>query len=335
MASGGGCSSSRSVRYAQNVTPIHIHFQGNAGSIYRSRPGIFHHMDAESGANEQSGLSGGTAQTVSERDSLVPELTPEYIIRDGIELAFFSFGDASDIPVVLLHGLGADHSMWTPQTDRYAREGFHLIVPEMRGHGASQVVNAFAIDDCVEDVIAVLDQLGIESAAVVGVSMGGIIGQQLAITYPNRVDKLVLSDTYSSIHGVVPRLNAAVAGIATDLLPASWQLRVLDSHFDVDEHEPLRAYFRARLLEMDPHQLRLARRAINRFDCQAELAAILAPTLVLVGERNGAWFVNLARETADGIPDARFATLRDGVDPSNLSAREEFDTKVLDFLRPV
>lgn len=86
------------------------------------------------------------------------------------------------------------------------------------------------------------------------------------------------------------------------------------------------------LFQTDPSVLKQARRAINRFDCRDELDRIDAPTLVLVGQENGKWFVELGSETAAGIDGARFEVLAEGSDPSNLTFTPAFDDAVLTFL---
>jgi pimeloyl-ACP methyl ester carboxylesterase len=117
------------------------------------------------------------------------------------------------------------------------------------------------------------------------------------------------------------------------LLPGVFQWKIIESHFNAPEHEQLREYFRTMLFQTDPSVLKQARRALNRFDCRDELDQIDAPTLMLVGEENGKWFVELARETAAGIDEATFEILSDGSDPSNLTVTSAFDDAVLTFLK--
>ncbi len=249
-----------------------------------------------------------------------------------IELAYDVYGDPNDRPLLLVHGLGADHTMWQPQCDRYPDEGHFLVVPDVRGHGESDSGERFAIDDAAADLAALLDEIGVERTTVCGVSMGGVIAQRVAIDYPDLVEALVLSDTFSGVHGTVARLNARAGEIGLSLLPELLQWKIVESHFNAPEHEQLREYFRTMLFQTDPGVLKQARRAINRFDCRDELDRIDTPTLVLVGQENGKWFVDLARETATGIDGATFKVLTDGSDPSNLTVTPAFDDAVLTFL---
>lgn len=252
--------------------------------------------------------------------------------RGGVELAYAIYGNPSDQPLLLVHGLGADHAMWRPQCNRYPDEGYFLIVPDVRGHGESDRGEGFTIDDAAADLVALLDEVEVERATVCGVSMGGVLAQRFAIDHPELVDALVLSDTFSGVHGTVARLNARAGEVGLSLLPGLFQWKIIESHFNAPEHERLREYFRTMLFKTDPGVLKQARRAINRFDCRGELDRIDAPTLVLVGRENGEWFVQLARETAAGIDGATFEILADGSDPSNLTVTAAFDDAVLTFL---
>ncbi|OYR45842.1 alpha/beta fold hydrolase [Halorubrum sp. Ea8] len=250
-----------------------------------------------------------------------------------VELAYTVYGNPSDRPLVLVHGLGADHAMWRPQCTRYPDEGYFLIVPDVRGHGESDCGEGFAIDDAAADLAALLGEVGVERATVCGVSLVGVLSQRLAIDHPDLVDALVLSDTFSGVHGAVARLNARGSEVGLSLLPGVFQWKIIESHFNAPEHEQLREYFRTMLFQTDPSVLKQARRAINRLDCRDELDLIDVPTLVLVGQENGKWFVELARETAAGIDGATFEVLAEGSDPSNLTVTPAFDDAVLTFLK--
>lgn len=91
-------------------------------------------------------------------------------------------------PVLLLHGTGLDHSLWEQVADRLIRSGRRVIRADMRGHGRSNAPQAgYGLDSLAADAIAVLDQLGVAEAHVVGHSLGGTVGVQVALSYPHRV----------------------------------------------------------------------------------------------------------------------------------------------------
>jgi 3-oxoadipate enol-lactonase len=252
--------------------------------------------------------------------------------RDGITLVYRTYGTPGGEPIVLLHGLGADHSLWSPQLARYPKEGYFLVVPDIRGHGDSDHVPTFEVPACADDLAAVLNDADIDATTVAGVSMGSLIAQVFASEYSERVTRLVLCDTFSSVHGLRPQIASAVATVMLSVVPARFQIRLIESYYDGPEDEPVRNYFRTQLLETDRKQLVQARRAVNSFDSRTYLDRISAPTLVLVGDENPEWFVRLAEETAQQIENARFQQVPRGSDPSNLTVPEAFDRAVLSFL---
>jgi pimeloyl-ACP methyl ester carboxylesterase len=97
--------------------------------------------------------------------------------------------------LVLIQGLGWDRTGWQPVL-RKLRRHFRLVLVDNRGSGRSDVPAAsFGVADMTADVVAVLDDAGIRRAHVMGVSLGGMVAQELAIDYPERVDALVLVST--------------------------------------------------------------------------------------------------------------------------------------------
>lgn len=256
----------------------------------------------------------------------------ELIVRDGTTLVYRVYGDRDDEPLLLVHGLGSNYSMWSPQITRYPDEGYFLIVPDMRGHGASDPVSTFEIDACADDLTAILDDIGVHETAIAGVSMGSLIAQVFALRYPDRLTRLVLSDTFSRTHGLRARIAATGATLGLSLMPSGLIMRLIESAHDDPEDEPLREYYRTQLQEMDRDQLVQARKAINRFDRFGDLGQIEVPTLVVVGGNNPDWFIRLGEETAEQIPNATFDQLAHGSDPSNLTATAPFDCSLLSFL---
>jgi pimeloyl-ACP methyl ester carboxylesterase len=96
---------------------------------------------------------------------------------------------------VLIQGLGFDHAGWQPVLRRLRRR-FRLVLVDNRGSGGSDLPWApFRVADMAADVVAVLDDARIRRAHVMGMSLGGLVAQELAAGYPDRVDALVLVST--------------------------------------------------------------------------------------------------------------------------------------------
>ncbi len=252
---------------------------------------------------------------------------------DNVQLFYETFGSGDDLPVLLLHGLGADHQMWQPQIAAYPSQGLFVIAPDMRGHGASSTPGHFSLADCARDARELLDELGVEKACVVGVSMGGLIAQQFACDCVDRVDRLVIVDSFSGATGVVERFNARLASFLLAVLPVSLQTKLLLSTYERMGKPQVAAYFETCLARADVLQLQRMRRVVNQFNIFERLHKIGVPTLVLVGDGFGKTAIQMATKTAEAIPGAQFGVLEGGGDPSNLLAPEAFDREVLGFIR--
>jgi len=98
-------------------------------------------------------------------------------------------------PLVLIHGFGSKKEMWKNQFE--LSESYRLIVPDLLGHGESNEVENISISNFAKNIISLLDHLGIESAHFCGISLGGIVAQEIYHLFPNRVMSLILTNTTS------------------------------------------------------------------------------------------------------------------------------------------
>lgn len=253
---------------------------------------------------------------------------------DGITLSYDTYGDPQHPALLLLHGLGADHEMWQPQIATYPNQDLFLIVPDLRGHGASSVPGTFSLQDCARDMYDLVQCLVSHRTNVIGVSMGGLIAQQFACDYPEEVEKLIIADSFSGISTRMERFNARLASFLLAVLPTGLQSRLLVQTYTKMGQPAVAAYFEKLLPRLNPATLRQMRRTVNNFDILDRLGELQAPTLVLVGDGFGKTAIAMARRTADAIPGAAFKVLEGGGDPSNLLVPDAFDREVLGFLEP-
>ena len=159
--------------------------------------------------------------------------TVQYVKANGLELAYETFGDPSDPPVVLVMGLGTQMLAWPdPLCEQLAAGGRYVVRYDNRDVGLSTHLDgvrapdvkdvilrrkrpAYRIDDMADDLIGLLDGLGIERAHLVGASMGGFIVQTAAIANPERVlsQTLIMTSTGARRHGQAkPRLITRLMG---------------------------------------------------------------------------------------------------------------------------
>ena len=112
-------------------------------------------------------------------------------------ISYASFGDEGASPLIMIQGLGMPGTMWHRLGEQLAEEGFHVIIPDNRGTGASHNLKPmFLMQDLAEDIAAVHDHVfGASPAYVAGISLGGMITQRFALDHPERARGLVLAAT--------------------------------------------------------------------------------------------------------------------------------------------
>jgi 3-oxoadipate enol-lactonase len=252
---------------------------------------------------------------------------------DALSLYYEVHGNPEKTPILLIHGIGADHDMWKPQIESLPKAGYFVIIPDLRGHGSSEVPEIFRIIDCARDIKELLDTLNIQRAHLVGVSMGGMVAQQFVVNYPDRAISQVIVDSLSGVKKPIERFNASLAAFLLKVFPPKLQALMVRNSYQRMHHEDVGEYFEDRLYHMDSRWLLSARLEVNRFNIFEELPKVNTTTLVLVGDAFGNFAINMARATAETIPGAQFQVLKGGGDPSNILVPETFDQAVLGFLR--
>jgi 3-oxoadipate enol-lactonase len=221
-----------------------------------------------------------------------------------------------DAPVLLLGGsLGTTLAMWDAQI-RELSATHRVIRFEHRGHGGSPVPNGpYTIDDLGGDVLAMMDRLGIDRAAYGGLSIGGMVGQWLAINAPDRIERLILICTAAYLPGAAEAYGeraavvraAGTPGVVADAVVARWFTPdYAEAHPDVTRR------YREMIATIDPEGYAGCCEAIAAMDLRDGLARITAPTLVIAGAQDPAIGPEHGRAIADAIPGARF----DVIDPA-------------------
>lgn len=136
----------------------------------------------------------------------------EIQLSTGVRLPYVEQGDPTGVPVVLLHGLTDSWYSWEPLLP-YLPRSLHVFAITQRGHGdADRPATGYGMTDYAADLLAFMDGRGIESAVVVGSSLGSTIAQRFAIDYPDRLRGLLLTGAFSTY-----RLNPVVVEF-TDLV---------------------------------------------------------------------------------------------------------------------
>jgi 3-oxoadipate enol-lactonase len=253
----------------------------------------------------------------------------------GDTSCYYRLDGRDDRPVVVLsHSLGQDHTMWDPQAADLSPY-FRVLRYDTRGHGASGVTTGdYTIEQLGGDVLALTDRLGIGQFAFCGLSLGGMIGQWLAASAPERVSAVVLANTSARADraGMEARRTRVLAGGMSAVADT-----VMERFFSAalrGDNPPVVAASRRVLLATDPVGYAGCCAAIRDMDHTSLLARIGVPCLIIGSERDPSlpWTGHsdiLARE----IAHARTARL-DTAHLSNLEAPRAFSDVLLEFLGP-
>ncbi len=217
-----------------------------------------------------------------------------------------------DAPVLLLGGsLGTTLAMWEPQVP--ALSAAHRVIRfEHRGHGGSPVpTGPYAIDDLGTDVLTMLDRLQLSRVSYCGLSIGGMVGQWLAINAPERIDKLILLCTapYLPPASAWQERAAAVreAGspeVVADAVVGRWFTPAF-----AQSHPDIVARYRATISGIDAEGYAGCCEAIAGMDLRGGLAGITAPTLVVAGRQDPSIPPEHSEALAAAIPGARIEIL--------------------------
>jgi pimeloyl-ACP methyl ester carboxylesterase len=262
---------------------------------------------------------------------------------DGVPLCAEAFGNAADPPILLVMGMGGSMLWWEEGFCRALAGGGRFVIRydhRDTGRSVSYPPGApgYTGDDLIADAVGVLDALGIARAHVLGVSMGGMIAQEMAIRWPERVDRLVVAVSFARPDPVRrafllfrrwSRLGGAdlvQEGVAN--LPWLVSPRVLN---DPERLERFLAIVGVMPL-MSAEAYALQVEAILEHDTLSRLGGVRAPTLVLAAAEDVLTPIFLSREIAAAIPGATLTVLPRGNHAVQLEDPDAFNTAVLEFL---
>jgi pimeloyl-ACP methyl ester carboxylesterase len=233
--------------------------------------------------------------------------------------------------VVLIHAFSVDRRMWDREVAAFEKR-FTVVRYDQRGHGDS-VAPTQAYTN-YEDLRALLDELGIERAALVGLSAGAEIAVDFALVYPERVTRLVLASPglggyeLPPLTWAQPVFEAAGRGDAEGAarLWASTPIMTIRSNLAARETVAALVADNARLWTYRRGDRPLSPPAVGR------LAEIRSPTLVIVGERDLPHIVDIAGVLDRGIAGAELVSIPNAGHIANLDAPAAFTAAVSDFL---
>jgi pimeloyl-ACP methyl ester carboxylesterase len=235
-------------------------------------------------------------------------------------------------PLVLIHGALVSRSMWQPQLDEF-RAHFQVLNLDLPAHGdVPDLSGPYTIGNLAEYVLERLNSLNISQANLCGHSLGGMVAQKLAVTYPERIKRLVLAETaFGTRNSLWERVQTFFARPFLRLTPQSILVDLSVKQYG-SLHPPVADYVQQEMSRYDHRTSIRVMSAAFGFAGKAVLSQIKSPTLILVAENNKQTHAQ-GKMMAETIPQARFCVIKRADHLLNMDNPEDFNRVVIDFLR--
>ena len=250
---------------------------------------------------------------------------------NGTEIHYEMDGKQGSSWLILSHSLACTTRMWDPQVAAL-KDRYYILNYDMRGHGKSAApAGPYTLEMLADDVLGLMQHLGIERASYIGLSIGGMIGQTLALRQTGRFDKMVLADTGHSqppeaIKQWEERIRIAQTQGMKALVPSTMERWFTPAFRD---SPPAKAI--ARLIENTPVAGYVGcGQAIMKLNTTARLKEIKLPVLAIAGEADPS--APGTKYLGENIPGAKLVMLKQAGHIANVEQAEKFNQALRDFL---
>jgi 3-oxoadipate enol-lactonase len=247
----------------------------------------------------------------------------------GISIGYNEAGGGDATPIVFLHGVGSDKSVWRPQLAHFGRTR-RAIAFDYPGYGDSDPApEGTTRDDYASAILSAMYELGVDRAHICGLSLGGVVAIAMHHAAPDHCASLILADTFA----VHPEGRA----IYERTLAGSRDLSAMaEARVEVLIAQPADPAVRREVVEtmsrIDSAAFRIGAEAVWLADQRDRAGAIRVPALVLVGDQDLVTPVDLSNELVDLIPDARMQVIAGAGHLTNLEKPDEFNRIVEEFV---
>ena len=250
---------------------------------------------------------------------------------NGIEINYEVSGKEGAPWLVLSHSLACSVRMWDPQVAAF-KDRFRILNYDMRGHGASAAPSgAYSLEMLADDVLGLMKQCGIQKARFVGLSIGGMIGQTLALKHPAPFEKMVLADTTHTQNPEMIKSWDDRIGIAQTQGMTALLASTMERWFTPAFRERPEAKKIAELIVATPVNGYVGcGEAFKKLNTTARLKDIKLPVLALTGESDAA--AAGTRYIGEQIRGAKFVSIPQAAHIANIEQPEKFTQALREFL---
>ena len=257
----------------------------------------------------------------------------------GFEIYYETYGEAERTPLVLIMGMGGTCQGWTVTTVPELSKQRPVIIFDNRGAGLSEDPGtAFTTLDMAEDTLALLDELELERAHVLGGFLGGMVAQELALAYPERVGCLILQGTWARVDAKRRAILELWKEMIEYGVPAETRIKnrlawtLGDDTFEEDVIERMWRFYLRDDAPMEEKVFARQAEASLQHDALERLGQIRSPTLVVCGEEDILTPPKLHRQISRAIPGARLVQMAGGAHLVAAELASRFNGLVVRFL---
>jgi 3-oxoadipate enol-lactonase len=241
----------------------------------------------------------------------------------------------------MIHGFTNHGMVWADQIADLIHSGYRVILPDLAGHGLSQVADKkTTVEELTLDMVNLLDHLNIDRATVCGLSLGGMIGQYLAADHPARIDKLIVAN--SCVDSTAPDVVAAIESWIEMFerpngpllrMQAVWPQMLNERYRASPTAEAFLSNWKRINGRIPGSSFANVARGLQQFKSVARLTTVKARSLVISGEFDRLFPPSVCQEVANLISDASFAVIDGAGHLSSLDSPNEFNGLLVEFLK--
>lgn len=239
--------------------------------------------------------------------------------------------------VVFIHGLGADSEMWWFQLQELAEAGMRPIAMDLPGFGKTPVgEGGWSLQKIRSGLANWLKELSPEKKILVGLSMGGVIAQQIALDFPDQVDRLVLASTFATLRPKTLKnwIYLLKRGGTVLLSGSAAQAEQVADHLFPDASQ--KTYHQMvidKIRQADPRAYQKAMRSLALYDSREEVKYLSLPVLVITGENDGTVPLAAQTELTNLMPNAHQIVIPEAGHAVNVDQPGLFNQHLLAFLQ--